>query len=52
MEPVVRDDSPLEADVDLRLEEISIRCLALANIFRGLSFVPSNEKVSCTVTLM
>lgn len=44
-EPMVRDLPTLECDVDLRLEEISVRCVTLSNIIRGLSFVPQNEKV-------
>ena len=46
IEPVIRDEPPLQYDIDLKIEEVSIRCLTLANILRGFSFIPNNEKVS------
>lgn len=45
-EPIIRDSMPLESDVDLKMEELSTRCVALANIFRSLSFIGNNEQVS------
>ena len=44
-EPVIRDSSALEPDVNNRMDEIGTRCITLANIFRSLSFIQANEQV-------